>query len=194
MTSPASDFITNKQTKNIPMAPRRDVAKYEFIEGNLVTKPAANRWHNLIAANFVVAIGSRVHRGTCEVYPGGMQVRVGKNSVCFPDVVVVNGEPAFGDANGEILQNPTVLIEIFSSSSKSPIHTQKLEGFLAVPEIKDFLLVNENEMRIEHYSRQNAKTWMYRIYDEREDMIAIDSIGCKLALSEVYAQVKLASA
>ena len=62
---------------------------------------------------------------------------------------------------------------------------------LAIPKIKDCLLVNENEMRVEHYARQNAKQWIYRIYNEREDVITLESINCKLSLAEVYAQVKL---
>ena len=67
----------------------------------------------------------------------------------------------------------------------------KLEGFLAVPKIKECLLVNEDEMRVEHYARQNAKQWIYRIYNEREDVITLESINCKLSLAEVYAQIKL---
>lgn len=181
----------SKHTKNLQSAGRRDVAKNEFFDGRIVAKPAANRWHNLIATNFSVAIGSRIHRGTCEVYANDMQVRIGNNSIYFPDIVVVNGEPAFADDRAEVLQNPTILIEIFSSLSNSSDRTQKLEGFLAVPKIKECLLVNENEMRVEHYARQNAKQWIYRIYDEREDVISLESINCKLSLGEVYAQVKL---
>jgi hypothetical protein len=46
-------------------------------------------------------------------------------------------------------------------------------------------------MRIEHYAKQNPKQWVYRIYDERDDVITLDSIGCKISLVEVYTQVKL---
>jgi hypothetical protein len=35
-------------------------------------------------------------------------------------------------------------------------------------------------MRIEHYARQNAKQWIYRIYNERDDVISLESINCKL--------------
>ena len=45
-------------------------------------------------------------------------------------------------------------------------------------------------MRVEHYARQNAKQWIYRIYNERDDVISLDSINCKMSLSEVYAQLK----
>lgn len=170
---------------------RREIVKNELLDGHLVPKPAANRWHNLIATNFAIAIGTRIHRSTCEMYCNDMQVQIGKDSICFPDVVVVNGEPNFADEKGDLLQNPTVVVEIFSGLAKSTYRTKKLEGFLAVPNIKECLLVNENEMRIEHYARQNAKQWIYRIYNERDDVITLESINCKMSLTEVYAQVNL---
>ncbi|MEO6485810.1 MAG: Uma2 family endonuclease [Pyrinomonadaceae bacterium] len=132
-----------------------------------------------------------MHRNTCELYANDMQVRSGKNTISFPDVIVVNGTPTFADDRSEVLLNPTVLIEVFSSLSKSTDRTQKLEGFLAIPKIKECLLVNENEMRVEHYARQNAKQWIYRIYNERDDVITLESINCKLSMAEVYAQVKI---
>ena len=191
MNQSTIDQSAIKQTKNYQPMERRDVVKNEYLDGKTVTKPAANRWHNLITTNFAVAIGSRIHRSTCELYAGDMRMRIGKNSICFPDVIVVNGGPDFADDNSELLLNPTVVIEIFSSLSKSTDRTQKLEGFLAIPKIKECLLVNENEMRVEHYARQNAKQWIYRIYNEREDVITLESINCKLSMAEVYAQVKI---
>ena len=184
------DQSSSKQTKPFQPADRRNVVKSEYLDGKVMPKPPSNRWHNLISSNFTVAIGSRVHRSTCEVYANDMQVQMGKNSVCLPNVVVVNGEPNFADLNFEVLQNPTLVVEIFSSLSKSTDRTQKLEGFLAIPNIKECLLVNENEMRVEHYARQNAKQWIYRIYNERDDVISLESINCKLSMAEVYAQVK----
>lgn len=183
--------VDTKQPKNFPQSERRDVVKSELLDGRIIAKPAANRCHNLIATNFTIAIGSRIHRSTCELYASDMQVRIGKNSITFPDIVVVNGEPAFADDNSELLVNPTVVIEIFSGLAKSTDRQQKLEGFLAIPKIKECLLVNESEMRIEHYARQNAKQWIYRIYNERDDVITLESINCKLSMAEVYAQAKI---
>ena len=183
--------VDTSKSKNIQPAERRDVVKTEFLDGRVVSKATANRWHNLIASNFTIAVGSRIHRSTCELYANDMQVRIGKSSICFPDVVVVNGEPAFADDRFQLLLNPTVVIEIFSNVSNSTDRQQKLEGFLAIPKVKECILVSENEMRIEHYARQNAKQWIYRIYNERDDVITLESINCKLSMAEVYAQVKL---
>ena len=191
MNPTVNEQITPKQPQSFTKPERRDVGKTEFLEGKVVAKPAANRWHNLITTNFAIALGSRIQKGSCEVYANDMQVRLGKNSICFPDVVVINGEPTFADGNSDLLLDPTIVIEVFSGLSKSTDRTQKLEGFLAIPKIKECLLVNETEMRIEHYARQNAKQWIYRIYNERDDVISLESIHVKLSVAEVYAQVKL---
>ena len=190
MNQSAVDQSAAKQNKNFQPTEHRDVQKNELLDGKIVSKPPANRWHNLIATNFAIAIGSRVQKSSCEMYVNDMQVELGKNSICFPDITLVSGEPVFADPRQEILKNPAIIIEIFSNSSKSSDRQRKLEGFLAVPHIKECLLVNENEMRVEHYARQNAKQWIYRIYNERDDVISLESIHCKLSLAEVYAQVK----
>lgn len=165
--------------------------KTEIISGRSTPRPASSRWRNMIASNFVISIGSRIQRSKYEVYVNDMRVRFGSNSICVPSVVVVSGEPEFADDKGDLLLNPTALIEIFSSGTRAMDFTQKLEGFLAIPKLKECLLVNEHEMRIEHYSRQNPKQWIYRIYNEREDKVDLESVGCKLAVSEIYSQVKL---
>lgn len=180
-----------KTTRSSQPAGQREIGKFELLDGSIVAKPRADRWHSLIATNFTTALGSRIQRSGTEIYAGSIQVQMAKNTICFPDVVVVSGEPVFTSESADILQNPTVVVEIYSQFSHSTERTQKLEGFLSIPGIKEILLVNKSEMRIEHYSRQNAKQWIYRIYDERDDVIGLDSITCKLSLAEVYAQVKL---
>ena len=191
MNHTASEQPANRNTKNFSSAQRREGLKSEVLDGKIVAKPAANRWHNLISANFAIAIGSRIQRGSCELYVNDMQVQIGKNSTCFPSVVVVNGEPTFVDERADLLLNPTVIIEVSSTITATMDRMLKLEGFLASPNIREVLLVNENEMRVEHYARQNAKQWIYRIYNEREDVISLESINCKMSLAEVYTQVKL---
>jgi len=189
--SPLEQTPVSKNQKNFQPQDRRDIGKNELIDGRVTARPASDRWTNVITSNFVIAIGNRIQRANSEIYGGDMQVEVAKNSVCYPNVVVVNGEPQFADGRGDILQNPTLLVEIISAAARSTERMRKLEGFLAIPAIKEILLVNQNEMRIEHYAKQNPKQWMYRIYDARDDVISLDSIGCKISLVEVYTQVKL---
>ena len=175
-------------------AERQSATKNEFMNGRVIGRSGSNRWHNLIVSNAAVAIGSRIHGAKSDLYLGNMRVRLRNNFICYPDIVVVNGEPAFADQNGDLLLNPTVVFEIISSATNTLDKTQKLEAFLAMDSIRECILVKEDEMRIEHYAKQNAKQWIYKIYNERDDVIGMESINCKVSLSEIYAQIKFGHA
>jgi Uma2 family endonuclease len=169
---------------------RQGGVRNEFMDGRVIARSGSNRWHNILVSNTVVALGSRMHGHKAEIYISNMRVKLKSNYICYPDIVVVNGEPSFADQNADLLLNPTVIVEIFSNQTHSSDKTNKLESYLAMDSIKEFVLLKEEEMRVEHYARQNAKQWIYRIYNERDDVISLESINCKVSVSEVYAQVK----
>ena len=169
---------------------RNSGTRHEFSDGRIIPRAGSNRVHNLLASNTAIALGSRMHGHKSEIYISNMRVKLKSTFVCYPDVVVVSGEPSFADQNADLLLNPTVIVEIFSNHTNSSDKTNKLESYLAMDSIKEFVLLKEEEMRVEHYARQNAKQWIYRIYNERDDVIALESINCKVSVSELYAQVK----
>ena len=125
------------------------------------------------------------------IYIANIRVKLENNSICYPDVAIVNGEPGFTDNRLDLLLNPTVIVEVTSNDMHASAKTTKLESFLAMSSIKECMMIREDEMRIEHYSKQNPKQWLYKIYNERDDVISLDSINCKISLQEIYSQVKL---
>ena len=180
------DYLTNER--------RGGSARHEFVDGRVIARSGANRSHNILVSNTAIAVGSRIHGHKVEIYIANMRVKLKNSYICYPDLVVVNGEPSFADANNDLLLNPTTVVEIFSNQTNSSDKTNKLESYLGMDSIKEFVLLKEEEMRVEHYARQNAKQWIYRIYNEREDVISLDSINCKISIAEIYAQVKTKTA
>ncbi|MGH7783227.1 MAG: Uma2 family endonuclease, partial [Candidatus Binatia bacterium] len=163
--------------------------RVDGLGGKLIPKDASNRWHNLIASNVAVALGSRLKGNRCEIYINGMRVKLKNNLSCYPDVVVVSGEATFADQNADVLLNPTVVFEVVSSVTNPLNKSAKLESYLAMESIKECVMIKADEMRVEHYSKQNAKQWTYRIYNEKEDVITLDSVTCKISIAEVYSQI-----
>ena len=169
---------------------RQNGSKKDFSNVKLLANSVSNRMNNLIATNITIAVGSRVQGQKCEIYVNDMPVKLNAKHVCYPDVVVVSGEPVFVDGESDTLLNPTVSFDIFSKNTSFQDKTEKLECYLAMSSIREYILIKEDEMRVEHYAKQNAKQWIYRIYNERDDIISIDSINCKVSLAEIYAQIK----
>jgi Uma2 family endonuclease len=172
----------------------RNPGRNEFQGGKVLSRSGSNRWHNMIVANTAISAGSKMHGHKCEIYISNMRVMLAKNFQSYPDIVFVAGEPKFADGNADLLLNPTVVVEIFSSTTNTAEKTKKVESMLEMESIRECLLIKEDEMRVEHYARQNQKQWIYRIYNERDDVVSLESIGCKIGLSEIYAQIKFRQA
>ena len=179
--STMDDYLANE---------RKTGARSEYLNGKVIGRSGSNRWHNLIVSNVAIGIGSRLHGHKCEIYISNIRVKLENNCICYPDVAIVNGEPSFSDPSQDVLLNPTLLVEVVSNDMHSSAKTTKLESFLTMSSIRECLLIKEDEMRIEHYAKQNAKQWLYKIYNERDDVVSLDSIGCKISLQEVYSQIK----
>ena len=175
-------------------AERQGSARQEYFNGQVIPKSGGNRWHNLIATSMAVAIGTRQQGNKAEIYVNGMRVQLKNRIICYPDVVVVSGEPTFADSNADILLNPTVIMEVISDITNPTEKSRKLEAYMAVESIRECLQIRADEMRVEHFSKQNPKQWIYRIYNERDDVISLDSLNIKMSVAEVYSQVKLKNA
>lgn len=165
-------------------------AKRGAMGENVIGHSGSDRWHNLIVSNVAIGLGSRMHGHKNEIYISNMRVKLRSGVICYPDLAIVAGEPSFTDQRSDTLLNPTVIVDIFSSQSDSLEKTRKLESFLEMESIKEALLIKQDEMRIEHYARQNQKQWIYRIYNERDDVVSLDSVNCKISLQEIYANIK----
>lgn len=194
-----SEIVPSQQFKKSTMddylaTERQTGARNEFYNGKIIGRSGSNRWHNLIVSNVAIGIGSRLHGHKCEIYIANIRVKLENNFITYPDVAIVSGEPNFTDNRLDVLLNPTVLIEVISSDMNTATKSTKLESFLAMQSVRECLLIKEDEMRIEHFAKQNAKQWIYKIYNERDDVVSLESIGCKLSLQEIYASIKLRSA
>lgn len=169
---------------------RRGSNRLEFHGGKILSTSSSSRRHNLIGSNTIISLGSRLRGHKCEIYINDMRVKISEFDYCYPDVIIVKGEPKFDGRDSDILLNPTVVAEILSRKTLYYDKTEKLDAYLQMNSVKECLLIKEEEMRVEHYSKQNSKQFMFRIYTQPEEVITLDSIGCKTSLSEIYAQVQ----
>ena len=169
---------------------RNSGKKSEYADGKILKTNNSNRAHNLIVSNITIAVGSRLGGNKAEIYVSNMRVQINPSRFSYPSVTIVSGEPNFIDNKSDVLLNPTVVVEIYSTDTSFHDKTEKLESYLAMNSIREYLLVKEDEMRVEHYTKQNAKQWIYRIYNDKDEVVTIDALNCKVSMTEIYAQIK----
>src|SRR5437667_8107802 len=139
--------------------------KHEYDDGEIIAFADASRQHNLVGGNTFRHLGNQLEGRPCEVYMTEMLVRIATTKYVYPDVVVVCDEPEFADEEFDILLNPTVIIEVFSPTTESRDRGDKLQYYGALESVKDYLLVAQDRIRVDHYvsSRQVSGTCVFTL-------------------------------
>ncbi len=173
--------------------------KHELIDGRIVplnenfeinAMAGASRRHNLISGNIFAEIRNQLKGKNCEAYISDMRVQLNQLRYGYPDVVIVCENPEFLDDEFDTLLNPVVVIKVLSPATRFRDKTEKLEDYQKKNSIQECLLIEQNQIRIEHYIKQSARQWLLRIYDNIDDTVVIKSIGCQVKVSDIYLQIQ----
>lgn len=99
-------------------AERLATFKSEYVSGQVWAMSGASRQHNTIAVNLTARLHTALRGGPCQVFGSDMRVFVLQNiTYADPDLSVACGEQQYTDDAVDTLLNPTLLIEILSSST-----------------------------------------------------------------------------
>lgn len=164
--------------------------KHEFIDGEIIAMAGASREHNLIGVNVSSELRFALKGKSCEVYANDMRVRMKKNRYGYPDVVVICGTPEFDDEEFDVLLNPTIAVEVLSKSTRLRDKTEKLVTYQKMESLRECLLIEQIEPRVEHYIKQTSKQWLLKIYEDLGETVFLESIDCRLSVAEIYARIE----
>lgn len=169
---------------------RKAQFKSEYLSGRIIAMSGASRAHNLITRNISGELYVQLKGRTCESYTNDMRVRIpSPMSYTYPDVVVVCDEPRFEDDVFDTLLNPTVLFEVLSPSTEAYDRDRKFARYQQIASLREYVLVSQDRLRVEHYCRRGAQ-WVLTEFCARADELSLVSIGCELALWDIYALVQ----
>jgi Uma2 family endonuclease len=189
MTSqPKTTYLTPEKYLAIE---RQNEYKSEYLDGEMVAMTGATRRHSIIAFNIANELGPQLKGRPCEAYISEMRVRIPERGYVYPDVVVVCGEPRLEDDYLDTLLNPTVIIEILSESTERYDRTKKFAFYRTIESLNEYVLVAQDEYRIEQYTKQPDGRWLLTDHRSLSDVVELASVQCTLALREVYEKVSL---
>jgi Uma2 family endonuclease len=164
--------------------------KSEYLDGEIFAMSGATLPHNQIAVNVLRELGIQLADKPCQTLGSDMRVGVtARGPYFYADVLVVCGEPQVRDGTKDCLMNPTVIVEVLSPSTESYDRVQKFANYQQIATLTDYLLIAQDEPRIEHYSRQSGGGWLLNTITGPEASLPLPSIGCELRLSKAYQRV-----
>ena len=177
--------------------------KHEWLDGQIYQvwgMAGASPEHSAITFNVSGLLFPQLRGKNCRAFSNDMKVRSSEMKVKFnsaglysyPDLTVVCGEPQYHDNFSDVLINPQVIIEVLSPATEGFDRGKKFHRFQFNSSLTDYILIAQDEPRIEHYVRQADNRWLLTVTTGLESEANIASIECTLRLSDVYDHVTFA--
>ena len=163
-------------------------SRSEFLDGEMFAMAGGSPMHSLIAANVIRELGNHLRSGPCRPFTSDLRLKVEATGLyTYPDVSVAC--PArFLDERQDTLVNPSVIFEVLSTITEAYDRGAKFASYRSIPSLQDYVLLSQERALIEHFHRQEDGSWVLR-EARAGGSLALPSIGCILAVNEVYLDV-----
>jgi Uma2 family endonuclease len=190
----ASNPVTKLTEEQYLAIDRAAEFRSEFIDGEIVAMSGASLVHNRLQGNIYAEVRAALRDSNCEAFNSDLRIRVSARVYTYADVSVVCGKPVLSDERQDILLNPVVIFEVLSPSTEKYDRGVKFQHYRTIDSLKDYVLVDQEQVRIEHYSRETDNTWTLHDHEKLDDELKIASIGVSLPLNRIYDRVELPAA
>ncbi len=161
--------------------------RYEYFQGEVYAMTGATFRHALIVQNVSVRLAERARGGPCSVLTHGLKVQIGNDRVYYPDVLAVCGHVP-GDAL--VLRDPCLIVEVTSPSTRRIDRGEKLEGYLTLPALEAYVIVDHRRRRVDRHWRGGGGVWLHEEY-LADGEVPVPRIGGALTLDQIYEGVEL---
>lgn len=181
---------------------RTAIARHEFYQGEifhmyghgeLLAMSGAAHDHNEIFTNLFGELCARLKGSSCKPYGPDKRLHIPQNTLyTYPDISVYCNTPS--TKHGAVYsENPTVIIEILSPSTRQYDMGAKFELYKAIPALKEYILADAKEMAVYVHRINTSGDWETTIYRGEEEAVTIKSLGVAIFLHEIYEGTKLFS-
>ncbi len=171
------DFVRVEEYSNV---------RHEYLEGQIYAMAGGTPEHGTYAANIIGLLTAQLGQRPCRVQTSDVRIRVTATGLdTYPDVSVVCGHADRDTDDRNAITNPTVLVEVLSSSTEDYDRGEKLDHYKRIPSVREVVFVAHDGFRVDLLQRQSDGTWIARSARGGES-VTLESIGCVLPVDDVY--------
>lgn len=172
---------------------RERAAEYraDFVYGEIRAMAGGSLLHGRIIANVTREIGVQLKGKHCFAVSGDVKIAADPQGLyVYPDLTVVCDEPQFHDNEKDVLLNPAVIVEVLSPSTEGYDRGLKSTRYRQLASLHEYVFISQTEPLVEHWVRQPDGLWLVSTTAGLSGEIVLQSIDCRLELSEVYDRVE----
>lgn len=180
---PISDYLAGEELSSV---------KHEYLGGTVHAMAGASNQHNAIALNSLLSLGTQLRGKSCRPFNSDTKIRIeypDHTRFYYPDALVVcHPNPA----TDHFQDNPVVVIEVLSDSTRRTDLGEKRDAYLTIPSLKVLIFAESETPAVIVHRRKSEGGFAVEAHSGLDAAIPLPEIEASLPLAELYEQVAFA--
>lgn len=164
--------------------------KSEYHDGEIIPMTGGSLNHNRIINRICAFLLSALRDKNHEPFSSDVRLWIPQyRKFVYPDVMVIQGEPVLYQNRVDTVTNPKVIIEVLSKSTQDYDMTDKFRYYRSIPELQEYILINQYLVEVQQYTKTDEGFWIYRSYESIDNSLRFGTIKADLKLTDIYAGI-----
>ncbi len=169
--------------------------KHEFHAGKRIEMPGGKFNHNVISGNVITVINNALDavQKNCHVLSSDMKIFIpAARRALYPDAAVLCETPEFYADRRDVLLNPLLIVEVLSESTEAYDRGEKFNYYSTLSAFREYVLIAQDKPLVEALYLQNPaeNLWKRSVAEGLEATLTLYSIGCTIALRDIYKRIE----
>lgn len=161
--------------------------RHEFINGEIMPMVGGTTNHNIVVGNIYITLRIALKGKNIPVYMENVRLSIPKHNIfTYPDVMVMAGETIYDGESKTTVNNPAVIIEVLSDSTRDYDLGRKFSYYRSLDTLQEYVLIEPEQTLIMIYRRDNNKHWSLDILDDATDRLRFNSLAIEMSLPDIY--------
>jgi len=168
--------------------------RYMYYRGEIFDMAGGTKRHNRLIYNITSLFLNQIKNKPCAVYMNDVKLELVEDEYyVYPDVMVTCAKEEIKNDEATMIRCPVIIVEVLSDSTSSYDYQGKRLAYMKIPSLKYYLLVSQNEYYVECYERprNNDKFWIFRSYENLNDVIIFDELNIELSIETIYQNIEI---
>ncbi|MEA3446663.1 MAG: Uma2 family endonuclease [Bacteroidota bacterium] len=160
--------------------------KHDFYFGEVYNMADGTIKHNLLTLSAYNRLYDYWDKKNCLVLINDVKLELAQNQFyVYPDIIVTCDKENVSNNADTIARKPVIVIEVLSDSTELYDRNIKKHYYLKLPSLKYYLLISQNETKIEMYEKFKNRI-EYSYYEKPEQIIIFQQFDFEIKIADIY--------
>ena len=167
----------------------------EYHNGEIIPMTGGTPNHNDLAGNLYILLKSALKGKNYRTFYTDQRLWIPSVSLyTYPDVMVLPKPLELQSGRKDTVMNPCFIAEVLSKSTQNYDRGEKFVAYRTVPTFREYLLVDQYRVHVEHHVKTAAHQWLFSEYDDPTVTLSLSTFELQFKIAELYENIDFSEA